>query len=97
MEFRIILRLFQENNSFFLTDLKELTSLDRVVLDKGLKRLFTREILSRKKEPNPNSFNYPMHFKFRITELEKKIYYDLILIPFQLFFYLQIVVEDYPV
>ena len=69
----VILRLFQENNSFFLTDLKELTSLDRVVLDSSLKGLFTREILSRKKETNPNSLNNLMHFRYRITELGKKI------------------------
>ncbi len=70
---KIILRLFQDKHSLFLTDLKELTSLDRVVLDKSLKGLFTRGILSRKKELNHNSSNHPKHFKYRITELGKKI------------------------
>ena len=69
----VILRLFQENNSFFLTDLKKLTSLDRVVLDSSLKGLFTRGILSRKKESNPDSANHLKHFRYRLTELGKKI------------------------
>ena len=50
-----------------------LTSLDRVVLDSSLKGLFTRGILSRKKEPNSNSLNHPMPFRYRITELGEKI------------------------
>ena len=69
----VILRLFQKNNSFFLTDLEKLTSLDRVVLDCSLKGLFKRGILSRKKEVNPYSTNHLKHFKYRLTELGKNI------------------------
>ena len=69
----VILRLFQENNSFFLTDLKELISLDKVTLDSSLRALYMRGILFRKKESNPYSANHLKHFKYCLTELGKKI------------------------
>ena len=68
-----ILRCFQNNNSLFLTDLKKLTSLKNSVIDHSLKGLFNREILCRKKEINPNTLNHPIHFKYRLTELGRKI------------------------
>ena len=68
-----IFRWFQVKNSFFLTDLKKLTSFDNIVLDKSLRGLFKRRFLSRKKETNPNSINHLKHYKYCITELGKKI------------------------
>ena len=68
-----ILRWFQIRNSLFLTDLNKPTSLENSVLDKSLKCLFKRGFLSRKKDINPNSSNYPKHYRYCITELGKKI------------------------
>lgn len=68
-----ILRLFQERNSLFLTDLKKLMSINKSLLDKSLKGLFTRGILSRKKEISPYYANQYKHFKYSLTELGKKI------------------------
>lgn len=70
---KVILSLFHGGDSLFLTDLKKLTSIHKNFLDKSLKGLYTRGILSRKKEANPNSINHPKHFKYRLTEFGKKI------------------------
>lgn len=70
---KVVLRLFQEKSSLFLTDLKKLTSLDRKTLDNSLRGLVSRGILSRKKESNPNSGNHLKHYKYRLTELGRKI------------------------
>ena len=69
----VILNLFQRKSPLFLTDLKKLTSINSKILDRSLKGLFTRGILSRKKEINPNSLNHLMHFKYRLTEVGNKI------------------------
>jgi len=68
-----ILRWFQDRNSLFLMDLKKLTSIDEKILDRSLKGLFTRGILSRKKETKPNSLNNNRYFRYYLTELGKKI------------------------
>ena len=70
---KVILSLFHGGDSLFLTDLKKLTSLDKVILDSSLRGLFTRGILSRKKELNTNSANHLKHFRYRLTELGKKL------------------------
>ena len=68
-----ILRWFQDENSLFLTDLKKPTSLENSVLDKSLRGLFKRGFLSRKKEIKPNSLNHYRYFRYRLTELGRKI------------------------
>ena len=68
-----ILRRFQVKTSLFLIDLKKMTSLEIVVLDKSLNGLFKRGFLTRKKEIKPNALNHYRYFRYRLTELGRKI------------------------
>ena len=68
-----VLRRFQVKTSLFLSDLKKMTSLEIMVLDKSLKGLFKRGFLSRKKEIKPNSLNHCRYYRYSLTELGRKI------------------------